>query len=321
MTKITVLDGYTLNPGDLSWDALHVIGDVTFYDRTPADLIVQRCKDAQIVLTNKVSFTAETIAQLPKLKYIGVTATGTNIIDLVACNEKKITVTNAPGYSSMSVAQHVFALLLSLSSSANQHSDAVKSGDWANCKDFCFTLNPIHELAGKTLGIIGLGEIGKKVAKIGQAMGMKIAAAHQSSMNKIKIHGLPIEWLPHDELFKTADIITLHCPLTEKTNQIINNSNIQLMKPNTIIINTGRGQLIDEQALADALNDERIGGAGLDVLSSEPPAANNPLLNAKNCVITPHIAWASVEARTRLMKIVCDNITAYTAGTPINTVE
>ena len=320
MTKIAVLDGYTLNPGDLSWDTLNAIGQVQFHERTDVSQIVERCKDVEFVLTNKVPFSKETIAQLPNLKYIGVTATGTNIIDIDACKANNITVTNAPGYSSDSVAQHVFALILSLTSLVDQHSTASKSGDWANCQDFSFTLNPIHELAGKTLGIVGLGGIGKKVAKIASAFGMNIAAAHQSSMDRIKMHGIKINWLPHEELFQQADIITLHCPLTDSTNQLINQANLSKMKKSAILINTGRGQIIDEAALANALNNQEIAGAGLDVLSSEPPQSSNPLLSAKNCAITPHIAWASVEARTRLMNIVCDNINAYLSGNPSNVV-
>jgi len=340
--KIIVLDGYTLapahleptppptdnrskpnhhHPDTLDWTPLQALGDLTVHDRTPQDQICQRAQDASMVLTNKTPFTAQTIAALPQLNYIGVLATGVNVVDLAAARQHNVTVTNVPGYSTDTVAQHVLALLLELINHTGAHNQAVRDGQWARCPDFSFTVAPIYELTGKTLGIVGMGTIGKRVARIGSALGMNIAAAHQSSMARVKLHGIPIHWHPIDELARLADVLTLHCPLTEQTRHLINAKRLATMKPTAILINTSRGPIVDEDALAAALHDNRIAAAGLDVLGSEPPTPTNPLLAAPRCVITPHIAWASVEAKKRLMDIAARNIQAFLDGSPTNVVN
>jgi glycerate dehydrogenase len=272
------------------------------------------------VFTNKVVMDAGVMDQLPDLKYIGVLATGTNVIDLEHASQKGICVTNIPGYSTDSVVQHILAFMLHFSSLVSIHNEAVHLGDWVNSKDFSFTLGTLNELCGSTLGIIGLGTIGRKLAKVGDAMGMKIIAAHQSSMNRLELP-YDVEWLPVDEVFARSDFLSLNCPLTPETEKVVNAKRLQIMKNSVILINTGRGPLIDEQALADALNVGTIAGAGLDVLSSEPPSVDNPLLTAKNCVITPHIAWASLQARKRLLNIAADNLSAYLKNEPQNRVN
>ena len=318
--KIVVLDAYTGNPGDLSWEKFEALGDLVLYDRTSPDEIVERCSGADIVLTNKVKLQKAEIDALPELKYIGVLATGTNVIDLDYARSKGIDVTNVPGYSTDAVAQHVIAMMLHFSSMVSIHNEAVHKDDWVNSPDFCFTLGTIRELSGKTLGVVGLGSIGRNIAKIADALGMKICAAQQSSMNSLQVP-YDVEWLSVDEVFAKADYITLNCPLTPKTDKLVNADRLKSMKPSAYIINTGRGPLIDEQALADALNNNTIAGAGLDVLSSEPPSADNPLLSAKNCVITPHIAWASIEARGKLHDIAADNIRSFQNGSTVNLVN
>lgn len=319
--RIVVLDGYTLNPGDVPWTPFESLGALEIHERSHEPDTTQRAVGAPYVLTNKALLNAQTLKQLHGLKYVGVLATGTNIVDLKAARELGVTVTNVPGYSTDSVAQLVFALLLELSCHTASHAMAVHDGEWAGCPDFSFTVAPITELAGKTLGVVGMGAIGQRVARIGAALGMNIAAAHQRSMANVTLPGVDIRWLPVDELFAVADVVTLHCPLTDATRHMVNAARLATMKPNAIIINTGRGPLIDEDALADALGRGRIGGAGLDVLSSEPPPAKNPLLTAPRCVITPHIAWASVEARRRLMSKAADNLRAFIAGKPVNVVN
>ncbi|HAD20948.1 MAG TPA: glycerate dehydrogenase [Opitutae bacterium] len=317
--KITVLDGYTSNPGDLSWEAFEELGELTVHDRTTPEEVVSRCAGCEVVFTNKVVMDAGIMDQLPDLKYIGVLATVTNVIDLEHASEKGICVTNIPGYGTDSVVQHILAFMLHFSSKVSVHNDAVHEGNWVNSVDFCFTLGTLNELSGKTLGVIGLGTIGRKLAKVADAMGMKIMASHQSSMNRLELP-YEVEWLPVDDIFARADFLSLNCPLTQETDKIVNTDRLQKMKNTAILINTGRGPLIDEQALADGLNRGTIGGAGLDVLSSEPPAEDNPLLTAKNCVITPHIAWASREARDRLIAIAKDNLSAYLSGISRNRV-
>jgi glycerate dehydrogenase len=260
------------------------------------------------------------IDQLPELKYIGVLATGTNVIDLEYAGNKGICVTNIPGYGTDSVVQHILALMLHFSSKVSIHDEAVHQGDWVNSKDFSFTLGTLNELSGSTLGIIGLGTIGRKLAKVADAMGMKIIAAHQSSMDLLEL-SFEVEWLPLDEVFARADFLSLNCPLTPETEKVVNAERLQIMKNSAILINTGRGPLVNEQALADALNVGTIAGAGLDVLSTEPPATDNPLLTAKNCVITPHIAWASLQARRRLLAIAAENLSAYLNGDAQNRVN
>ena len=318
--NIVILDAYTSNPGDLSWDAINALGELTVHERTRHDETLNRCAGCEAVLTNKVILNSEIIEQLPELKYIGVLATGTNVVDLNFAKERGICVTNIPGYGTDSVVQHILAMILHFSSKVSAHNDAVHKGDWVSSKDFCFTLGTLNELSGKTLGIIGLGTIGRKLARVTDAMGMKIVAAHQSSMDRLELP-YEVDWLPVDEVFARADFLSLNCPLTSETDQVVNADRLQKMKPSSVVINTGRGPLINEQALADALNNGTIAGAGLDVLSTEPPAVDNPLLTAKNCVITPHIAWASREARKRLIDIAADNLSAYLAGAPINMVN
>jgi len=308
--NIVVLDGYASNPGDLSWKAFEAIGEVTVYERTPEELTVERSLDADIVLTNKAKLSAEILDQLPKLKYIGILATGTNIVDLEHARKRNIAVTNVPGYSTDAVAQHVFAMMLNFSSRVADHDTSVHRGNWVNCKDFSYTLGPIHELSGKKIGIIGLGTIGRKIAEIANCFGMEIIAAHQSSMNRLELP-YRVSWLPVDEVFQQADFISLNCPLTDATDSLVNEERLASMKSSAYLINTGRGPLIDEAALAKALNNHVLAGAALDVLCQEPPAKNNPLLTAKNCVLTPHIAWASVEARGRLLQIASSNIKAF----------
>ena len=318
--KIVILDAFTSNPGDLSWDAFKEMGELTVYERTTPEEVLERCTGSEIIFTNKVILNSETIEQLPELKYIGVLATGTNVVDLHFAKEKGICVTNIPGYSTDSVVQHVLALILHFSSKVSVHNDAVQQGDWVNSIDFSFTLGTLNELSGKTLGIIGLGTIGRKLARVADAMGMKIVAAHQSSMDRLELP-YEVEWFPVDEVFALADFLSLNCPLTPETEKVVNNEHLKKMKSSAIVINTGRGPLVDEQALAEALNNGTIAGAGLDVLSTEPPAGDNPLLSAKNCVITPHIAWASREARARLIAVAADNLSSFLSGIPQNVVN
>ncbi len=321
--KIVVLDGDTLNPGDLDWSPLEALGKLTVHPRTSTGNVVATVGDAPFVLTNKTVLDAATIEKLPSLRYIGVLATGVNVVDLQAARKRGVPVTNVPGYSTDSVAQQAFALLLELTNQVGSHSDAVRDGDWEKCDDFSFTLSPIIELAGKTLGIVGMGAIGKAMSRIGAAMGMKIAAAHQRSMKSVSLPGIDITWLPLEELLATADVVSLHCPLTDATKHMINADRLKLMKPAAYLLNTGRGPLLDEAAVDEALRQGRLAGAGLDVLSAEPPAGTprNPLVGAPNCVITPHVAWASVEARRRLMQRVAENVAAFQSGQAINVVN
>ena len=316
--KIVVLDGFAANPGDLSWDGLKALGDMTVYERTSADLTVERAKGAEAIFTNKTLITKEVMEQLPGLRYVGVLATGYNVVDVNYAKEKGIIVTNIPAYSTDSVAQMVFSLLLELCQHAQRHSDAVYAGDWTNSKDFCFWNFPLVELAGKTMGIIGFGGIGQKVAQIAYAFGMKVIAYNP---RKKEYAHESFRWGTLEEVFSQADVVSLHCPLFPETKGLVNEKTISLMKKTAFIINTSRGPVIEEKDLAAALNEGRIAGAGVDVLSTEPPKADNPLLSAKNCVITPHIAWASLEARTRLMKIATENLRAFQAGTPVNVVS
>ena len=318
--KIIVLDGYTSNPGDLSWEAFEELGELIVHDRTKPEEVVERCSGCEVVFTNKVGMDAGIMDQLPDLKYIGVLATGTNVIDLEYAAEKGICVTNIPGYGTDSVVQHILAFMLHFSSKVSKHNGAVHEGEWVNSKDFCFTLGTLNELSGSTLGIIGLGTIGRELAKVADAMGMKIIAVHQSSMNRLELP-YEVEWLPLDEVFARSDFLSLNCPLTPETEKVVNAERLQKMKSSAVLINTGRGPLVNEQALADVLNQGIIAGAGLDVLSTEPPSADNPLLTAKNCVITPHVAWASLQARKRLLDIAADNLSAYLKNEPQNRVN
>lgn len=316
--KIVVLDGYAANPGDLSWNELTVLGECTIYDRTTPDEVLSRAEGAEILLTNKTILTAEHMEVLPSLKYIGVLATGYNVVDIDAAKQKGIIVTNIPAYSTDSVAQLVFSHILNIAQQVKYHSDEVHKGRWATNPDFCFWDTPLIELRGKKLGIVGLGSIGQKTARIAIGFGMSVYAYTSKNSFQLppEIHKLDL-----DELFRECDIISLHCPLTPETRHMVNAERLKSMKPTSILINTGRGPLVNEQDLADALNNGVIMAAGLDVLSQEPPTADNPLLAARNCYITPHIAWASAEARGRLLQIMTENIKAYQSGKPINVVN
>ena len=316
--KIVVLDGYGLNPGDLSWEAFKLLGEVAVYDRTaPAELMV-RAQGAEALLTNKTLLTAQDIEALPNLKYIGVLATGYNVVDLEAATRHGVVVTNIPSYSTYSVAQMVFAHLLHITQRVGHYAEDNAKGRWSANADFCYWDTPLIELADKTMGIVGLGHIGQAVAQIALAMGMKVAA-FTSKEQKDLPEGITKATL--DELFATSDVVSLHCPLTPTTKELVNEARLKQMKSTAILINTGRGPLIDEAALAQALNEGQIAGAGLDVLCQEPPLATNPLLKAKNCFITPHIAWASLEARTRLMGIALHNLQGFIAGDICNKVN
>jgi glycerate dehydrogenase len=309
--KIVFLDAYTLNPlNDLDLSILHTLGDVTLYDRTAPEQIIERVKDAEIILTNKCPLNALTISQLPNLKYIGVVATGYNIIDIDAAKSHGIIVANVRGYSSASVAQLVFSLILGFTNRVTEHAQNIEN-TWTSCSDFCFYHSPLVELEGKTLGIIGLGDIGKKVANIGLGFGMKILATKR---NPATGGMADVEICSQEKVFAESDFITLHCPLNLDNQQVINISTLTQMKSSAILINTSRGGLINESDLANALNEGKIAGAGLDVLSVEPPSKNNPLLTAKNTIITPHIAWAGVNARKELLKGVVENILAFQQG-------
>ena len=311
MKNIVVLDGYALNPGDLDWGPLYALGNVTVYDRTKESEVASRAKDADIILTNKAIVNAASIAQLPKLQYIGVMATGYNIVDVKAATAQQIKVTNVPSYGTAAVAQFTFALILELCNHVGQHADSVRAGDWSRSDDFSYWKTPLYELDGKTLGIVGLGQIGQAVARIALAFGMRVIAHHKYP-ERDKMEGVGFVTL--EDCFAQADIVTLHCPLNEQNRGFVNKALLHSMKPDAFLINTSRGPLIHEQDLADALNNERIAGAALDVLSVEPPAADHPLVRAKNSLVTPHIAWAAREARTRLLHTAIENVRAFLSG-------
>jgi glycerate dehydrogenase len=316
--NIVVLDGFTLNPGDLGWDALKALGPCTIHDRTPPELVVERARDAEIVLTNKTVLGRDTIAALPKLKYVGVLATGYNVVDIAAAKERSVPVTNVPDYGTLSVAQHTFALLLELTQHVEHHAQTVREGRWTRSADFCYWDFPLIELHGLTFGIIGFGKIGRAVAKLAEAFGMHVVVHNRS-----KPKDLPpqFEFVSLDELLARSDVVSLHCPLTPENKQFINAARLSRMKPAAFLLNTSRGPLLDEQAVAEALNSGRIAGAAVDVLSVEPPRADNPLITAKNCIITPHIAWATRAARSRLMDVAVTNIREFLAGRPRNVVN
>lgn len=314
--KIVATDGYTLNPGDLSWDGIRALGEFVVFERSPVESLPERCRDADIVLTNKTPFSKETLAALPNLRLIAVTATGHNIIDSVAAKEKKIVVSNVPAYGTDSVAQHVIALLLELTNHVGRNARAAAAGQWQTAIDWCFTEAPVMELAGKTFGIVGFGHIGQQVARIARAFGMRVLYYNPrpKDTDLATLAGL-------DELFATSDVISLHCPLTATNQEFVNKALLGRMKPSALLINTARGQLINEQDLADALNGNVIAGAGLDVLSKEPPVNGNPLLGAPNCIVTPHNAWISKEARLRIMQVTTANVEAFLKGKPQNVVN
>lgn len=318
MMNIVILDGYTANPGDLSWGSLKEMGEVTVYERTRREEIAGRAADADIVLTNKVVMDREMMALLPRLKYIGVLATGYNVVDIEAARERDIIVTNVPAYSTESVAQTVFAHLLTVTNRTEHYAQQNRLGRWAENRDFCYWDTELTELAGKTMGIVGLGHIGRRVAEIALAFGMQVKA-----MTSKKAEELPagIQKAELQSLLASADVVSLHCPLTEGTRHLIHRETLRLMKPSAILINTGRGPLVDDEALAEALNEGRLRAYCADVVTEEPPKADHPLLHAPNAFITPHIAWATVEARKRLLQTAIGNVEAFVNGHPVNVVS
>ncbi len=317
--KIVILDGYTENPGDLSWEGFEKLGDLTVYDRTPADKIAERIEGAEAVIINKTPLSAETIAGCPTLKYIGVLATGYNVVDVQAAKDRGIPVCNIPTYGTAAVGQFAIALLLEICHHIGEHSQSVHNGDWESCVDWCYWNYPLIELDGKTMGIIGFGRIGQTTARIAQALGMKVLAYDQYENKSLESDTMKYTTL--DDLLAKSDVISLHCPLFESTQGIINKDSIAKMKDGVIILNNSRGPLIVEQDLADALNSGKVAAAGLDVVSTEPIHGDNPLLKAKNCIITPHISWAPKESRQRLMDIAVDNLEKFLAGNPQNVVN
>ena len=317
--KIVVLDGFTMNPGDLDMDALTALGDCEIHDRTFEEDVLARIGNAEIVLTNKTILTSEIIRLAPKLKYIGVLATGYNVVDLEAAREREIPVTNVPTYSTSSVVQMVFALLLEITQKVALHDKLVRKGRWEECPDFSFTDKPLMELDGKIMGIVGYGEIGRRVAIAAHAFGMKVLV-HTAHPEKYKDDN-SVSFVDLDTIFRQSDVVSLHCPLSVETKFLVNEERIALMKKTAILINTGRGRLVDEQALADALDIKEIGGAGIDVLSEEPPRTHHPLIGARNCFVTPHIAWATREARRRLLAMAVENVQAFMDGKPVNVVN
>ncbi len=317
--KIVILDGYTLNPGDLSWEGFEKLGDVTCYDRTEPQDIVSRIADAEAVITNKTPLTKETFDACPSIKYVGVLATGYNVVDVAAAKEKGIPVTNIPTYGTTAVSQFVFALLLEICHHVQDHSSAVYKGDWESCPDFCFWNHPLIELADKTIGFVGFGRIGQQAAKIAQGFSMNVLAYDAYPNKELESNG--IKYVDLDTLYAESDVISLHCPLFETTEGMINENSIAKMKDGVIIINTSRGPLIVEQDLAAALKSGKVKAAGVDVVSTEPIKGDNVLLQAPNCFITPHIAWAPLEARARLLNTAVDNLASFKDGEVINTVN
>ena len=315
--QIVILDSYTANPGDLSWQAFNDIGELTVYDRTQSEEIIERAKHAEIVLTNKVCLREQEIEQLPNLKYIGVLATGYNVVDIDAARQHGIVVTNVPAYSTESVAQMVFAHLLTVTNRTEHYARLNREGKWTACPDFCYWDTELTELAGKTFGIVGLGNIGNRVATIALALGMKVVAYTSKSADSLP---LGITKLTMEELLTQSDVLSLHCPLTPETHQLINRQTLQKMKPTAILINTGRGPLVNDQDVAAALSEHRLRAYCADVLSEEPPRTDNPLLKCENAFITPHIAWATKEARTRLIDVAISNVIAFIEGNPMNVV-
>jgi glycerate dehydrogenase len=316
---IVVLDGYTLNPGDLSWGDLHEIGALTVHEHTLPEQIVDRACQATFILTNKTPLNKETIDKLPELKYIGVLATGYNIVDVDYAKQLGIVVTNVPTYGTRSVAQMVFALLLEMCHHVQHHANAVRHGTWSQSRDFCFWHHPLIELSGKTMGIVGFGRIGEQTANLAEAFGMKVMGYNRTRSDQS--HRNDFRWAELAELFTQSDVISLHVPLVPETKGMINKHTLAMMKPSAFLINTSRGPLIVDDDLADALNQGVIAGAALDVLSVEPPPLNNPLIYAKNCIITPHISWATFEARKRLMQTAIDNVKSYLQGNRMNVVN
>jgi len=314
--KIVILDGATANPGDNPWTEIEQLGETSIYPRSSRAEVLERAADAEIILTNKVVIDAAILNQLPNLKFIAVTATGYNVVDVTAARERGILVSNVPEYSTESVAQFVFAGLLDFIHRSQQHHDSIVNGEWPRRADFAFWLQPTWELSGKTMGIVGLGRIGRAVARIANAFGMKVVASSRTQREPPDYAGF--HWLDVETLFSTADVISLHCPLTDHNVGFVNRELLEIMKPNSLLINTARGGIINEHDLAEALNAGRISGAILDVVSVEPILDTNPLLKARNCLLTPHMAWATIEARRRLTKFTAENIRAFLSGSPIN---
>ncbi len=312
------MDGHAVNPGDLAWDSFRQYGDVIVYERTPAEAVIERAQEADAVFTNKVQFTGDVLAQLPQLRYIGILATGTNVVDIAAATQQGITVTNIPAYSTDSVAQLVFAHLLNVVNNVNDYAREIRQGRWSSNPDFCYWHRQIHELAALTIGIVALGNIGMKVAEIAHSFGMTVIAHTSKPQSSLPSF---IRRVPLGELYATADVITLHCPLTPDTKEMINTTTLSLMKPTAIIINTGRGPLVNEQQVAYALQQNRLQAYCADVMVHEPPEADNPLFSCSNAYLTPHLAWGTIEARTRLLAIAHDNLRAFLQGTPIHTVR
>jgi len=315
MVHIVVLDGYTINPGDNSWKPLEQFGTVEIYDRTPASELVKRSIDADILVTNKTNISAELIEQLPKLKFIAVTATGYNIVDIDTARRRGIPVSNVPAYGTTTVAQFTWALILELCHHVGRHAESVAAGDWTKCPDFCYWLTPQIELAGKRLGIVGYGRIGRQVGAIGQAFEMTVSVSGRPGA-KSSSSTSSIQWSSTQELFAESDVVSLHCPLTAETERMVDRDLLSSMPRHAFLINTSRGGLVDEQALFDALRSGQIAGAAVDVVTHEPIRPDNPLLSAPNCLITPHIAWTSLPARQRIIETTASNIAAYLAGNP-----
>ena len=315
--KIVILDGHATNPGDISWQPIAELGELAVYDQTPVEEISRRAAGAEVLITNKTPISRETLEKLPALRYIGTLATGYNVIDVDAARERGIPVCNVPSYCTRAVAQMTFALLLSLTNHVMLHSDSVRAGTWCRSKEFCYWELPLYELEHKTMGILGYGSIGRAVAEAAQAFGMRILVYSRTPKELPK----GWEWVGFEELLRRSDVLSLHCPLTPQTEQIIDEKALARMKPGAFLLNTSRGGLLAEQAVADALNSGRLAGAGLDVLSTEPPKADNPLLTAKNCLITPHIAWGAQDSRARLVATVAENIAAFERGEPQNVVN
>lgn len=318
--KIVILDGYAANPGDLSWEDFQTLGELVVYDRTMPEEVVSRAQGAEVILTNKVVITSDILHSLPELRYIGVTATGYNVVDMNACRKRGIVVTNIPAYSTMSVAQMVMAHLLNITNHVAVHAEAVGSGKWQQCRDFCFWETPQIELDTLTMGIVGLGQTGMATARMAQSMGMQILAYSSKTEDTLSALGMR-KASSYEQLFQEADVVSLHCPLSDDTHHLVNAERLRIMKPSAILINTGRGPLVEEQALADALNQRQIYAAGLDVLQAEPPRQGSPLIGARNCHITPHIAWASHAARHRLIQVAFQNVKAFLKEKPINVVK
>ncbi|MBC6713489.1 D-2-hydroxyacid dehydrogenase [Treponema sp. Marseille-Q3903] len=312
--KLTILDGHAVNPGDLPWDKFSDLVDITVYERTPQELVINRIGDSDAILLNKVNITEEVFATCQNLKYVGVLATGYNVVDIEAAKRHKVTVTNIPSYSTNSVAQHVFSFILNFTNQVELHNNSVHNGEWITCPDFCYWKSPLMELSEKTLGVFGYGMIGKKVTEIAKAFGMNVICCTRTAQD-----GMP-KSVTFEQMMQLSDIVTLHAPLTEKTKNIINKASLKLMKKSAYLINTARGGFVVEQELADCLNSGQIAGYAADVVSQEPMNKDSPLLTAKNCVITPHIAWSPLESRKRLQNIAYDNLKNFINGTPTNSI-